>query len=142
MAQFISLTQSSEKHAINFLSQYDWKLDVATDAYYNSLDTSYLSVGGGHHHNTSSSGSGRNSNRDSNSKITIDKKKLDQIWTLYKDTTIKEEKLTSEGVCRFLQDLHFRIDDRIVLILAWKFKAQVQGEFTKEEFYNGMHDLG
>ena len=66
----------------------------------------------------------------------------DLIILFIKDTTIKEEKITSEGVCRFLQDLHFRIDDRIVLILAWKFKAQVQGEFTKEEFYDGMHDLG
>jgi hypothetical protein len=80
VAQFISLTQSSEKHAINFLQQYDWKLDVATDAYYNSLDT-YSSSSTGSHHNTSS-GVSRN-NRESN-KITIDKKKLDQIWTLYK----------------------------------------------------------
>jgi hypothetical protein len=86
VAQFISLTQSSEKHAINFLQQYDWKLDVATDAYYNSLDT-YSSSSTGSHHNTSSGGGGSSgmirNNRESN-KITIDKKKLDQIWTLYK----------------------------------------------------------
>jgi hypothetical protein len=29
-----------------------------------------------------------------------------------------------------------------VLVLAWKFKAQVQGEFTKDEFYNAMNELG
>jgi hypothetical protein len=43
---------------------------------------------------------------------------------------------------RFLQDLHFKLDDKIVLVLAWKFKAQIQGEFTKDEFYNAMNELG
>ncbi len=50
--------------------------------------------------------------------------------------------MTYDGVCRFLQDLHFKLDERIVLILAWKFKAQVQGEFSKSEFYSSMIDLG
>ena len=50
--------------------------------------------------------------------------------------------MTQEGVCRFLQDLHFKLDDKIVLVLAWRFKAQVQGEFTKDEFYNAMNELG
>jgi hypothetical protein len=50
--------------------------------------------------------------------------------------------MTSDEVCRFLNDLNFKLDDKIVLILAWKFKAQVQGEFTKQEFYNAMNELG
>jgi hypothetical protein len=50
--------------------------------------------------------------------------------------------MTQDGVCKFLQDLHFRLDDKIVLVLAWKFKAQVQGEFTRDEFYNAMNELG
>jgi hypothetical protein len=50
--------------------------------------------------------------------------------------------MTSDGVCRFLQDLHFKLDDKLVLVLAWRFKAQIQGEFSKEEFYNGMIELG
>jgi hypothetical protein len=50
--------------------------------------------------------------------------------------------MLSDGVCRFLQDLHFNLDDKIVLVLAWKFKAQIQGEFSKEEFYNAMIELG
>ena len=80
VAQFISLTQSSEKHAIAFLQQYDWKLDVATDAYYNSLDSTYTNIGSGGH-NTSHSGSRHHRET---SRVTIDKKKLDQIWSLYK----------------------------------------------------------
>ena len=31
---------------------------------------------------------------------------------------------------------------RTVLIIAWKFKAQQQCEFSKEEFTSGMTELG
>ena len=151
LSQFISFTQANEKNAINFLSQHDWKLDLAVDAYYLSAD------------------SGGTRKESSKSSSAVDRKKLDQIWNLYKgilspvaatwplaklvadqlsrfarsDPTVTvEEKMTSEGVCRFLQDLHFKLDDKIVLILAWKFKAQVQGEFSREEFYNAMTELG
>ena len=39
VAQFMNFTQSNEKNAINFLSQHDWKLDLAVDAYYLTLDS-------------------------------------------------------------------------------------------------------
>lgn len=132
VAQFMNFTQSNEKNAINFLSQHDWKLDLAVDAYFLSMDSG------------SNRGRDINSSRHQNSSNAVDRKKLDQIWNLYKDpsTPKNDEKMLSDGVCRFLQDLHFNLDDKIVLTLAWKFKAQVQGEFTKEEFYNGMNELG
>ncbi len=78
VAQFMSFTQSSEKNALHFLSQHDWKLDLAVDAYYLSLD------------------SGPNSRRNelqrmnstSNSNV-VDRKKLDQIWNSYKGKFIR-----------------------------------------------------
>lgn len=82
IAQFMSLTQSNEKNAIHFLSQYDWKLDVATDAYYNSLDV-YTSSGGGGS-GVASSSSGSSNRKHDSSRLTIDKKKLDQMWQLYR----------------------------------------------------------
>jgi DCN1-like protein 1/2 len=130
VAQFMNFTQTNEKTAINLLSQHDWKLDLAVDAFYLTAD------------------SGPNSRRESNSAnrqaTSVDRKKLDQIWSVYKDPSLAktDEKMTSDGVCKFLQDLHFNLDDKIVLTLAWKFKAQVQGEFTKEEFYTAMTELG
>lgn len=33
-------------------------------------------------------------------------------------------------------------ESKLVLIIAWKFKAATQCEFTKEEFINGMTELG
>ena len=71
VAQFMNFTQSNEKSAVNFLSQHDWKLDLAVDAYYLSLD------------------SGPNSRRDHGSRnhssaSAVDRKKLDLIWNSYK----------------------------------------------------------
>ena len=65
VAQFMNFTQSNEKNAVNFLNQHDWKLDLAVDAYYLSLD----------------SGPRRDSTRANN---LVDRKKLDQLWNLYK----------------------------------------------------------
>lgn len=54
----------------------------------------------------------------------------------------EHDKITAEGMMRFLEDLQLNPESRVVLVLAWKFKAATQCEFTKEEFVNGMADLG
>ena len=53
-----------------------------------------------------------------------------------------EEKITTDGVVRFLNDLGLDPASRTVLLLAWKFKAATQCEFSKEEFVNGMSEVG
>ena len=52
------------------------------------------------------------------------------------------EKITPEGMVKFLEDLQLNPESRVVLILAWKFKAATQCEFTREEFVDGMTQLG
>ena len=47
-----------------------------------------------------------------------------------------------EGVVKFLEDLQLDPRSRTVLIIAWKFKAQQQCEFSKDEFFSGMMELG
>ena len=47
-----------------------------------------------------------------------------------------------EGVVKFLEDLQLDPTSRTVLIIAWKFKAQQQCEFSKDEFFSGMMELG
>ena len=54
----------------------------------------------------------------------------------------EEDKITAEGMMKFLDDLGLNPESRIVLILAWRFKAATQCEFSKEEFVNGMMELG
>ena len=54
----------------------------------------------------------------------------------------EDEKITAEGMMRFLDDLNLNPESIVVLLLAWKFRAATQCEFTREEFANGMVDLG
>ncbi|ELT88460.1 hypothetical protein CAPTEDRAFT_112003 [Capitella teleta] len=53
----------------------------------------------------------------------------------------EEDKILAEGMLRFLEDLNLHPESRTVLILAWKFKAATQCEFTREEFVQGMVEL-
>lgn len=53
----------------------------------------------------------------------------------------EEDKMTVDGVMKFLEDLSLSPESRTVLLIAWKFKAATQCEFTKEEFVNGMTEL-
>lgn len=50
--------------------------------------------------------------------------------------------MSADGVMRFLDDLGLDPASRLVLIIAWKFKAAQQCEFSKDEFITGMSDLG
>ena len=50
--------------------------------------------------------------------------------------------MTVDGVMKFLEDLNLSPESRTVLLIAWKFKAATQCEFTKDEFVTGMMELG
>ena len=54
----------------------------------------------------------------------------------------EHEKITAEGMMKFLEDLQLNPESRVVLILAWKFKAATQCEFTRDEFVDGMLQMG
>lgn len=166
VAQFINFTHSNEKKAVQFLSQHDWKLDLAVDAFYMSLDTGSSSSQSNAVSGAASIASrGAESGRSSIG--SLDRRKIDALWEAYKGRfkILKKKKvlvkfnqkilnfifyqdpkypdrMTQDGVCKFLQDLNFKLDDKLVLVLAWKFKAKVQGEFLKEDFYSSMVELG
>lgn len=52
------------------------------------------------------------------------------------------DKMTAEGIMRFLDDLCLSPESKLVLIIAWKFRAATQCEFTRDEFMSGMTDVG
>jgi DCN1-like protein 1/2 len=52
------------------------------------------------------------------------------------------DKMTAEGIMRFLDDLSLSPESKLVLIIAWKFRAATQCEFTRDEFMSGMTDMG
>lgn len=51
------------------------------------------------------------------------------------------DKISAEGIGHFLDDLHLDPANLKVLIIAWKFKAATQCEFTRKEFMDGMTEL-
>jgi len=120
--RFVSFTQTSEQLAIHCLSQHDWKLELASDAYFQNPDSYW---------------------RDAMTKSnpTVDRKKIDQLFNKYRDAN-ETDKMGAEGIYRFLQDISLPPDSRLVLVMVWKMRAATQCEFTREEFVNGLVEMG
>lgn len=53
-----------------------------------------------------------------------------------------EDKIMAEGVGRFCEDLNLDPTGIKVLLIAWKFKAATQCEFSRKEFVDGMTEIG
>ncbi|CAH2099457.1 unnamed protein product [Euphydryas editha] len=117
--KFVAFTQTTESTAIFCLSQNDWKLDLASDNYFQNPDAYYKDP----------------------VKASVDRKKLEQLFNKYRDQQ-ENDKITVDGVMKFLEDLNLSPESILVLIIAWKCKAAVQCEFTKEEFMTGFIELG
>lgn len=74
--KFISFTQTGENTAIYCLTQNDWKLDLASDNYFQNPDAYYKEP--------------RN----------VDKRKLDALYTKYKDPN-ESDKIMADGILRY-----------------------------------------
>lgn len=142
LREFITLTQTGEKTALACLTQHDWKLDSALDNYFANPDFYF---------------------RD-HKPPSVDKKRLDQFYSKYRgqgDQPSKSKarkpshqtvvsftdanepsKIGMNGVVQLLEDLQLDPSSRTVLLLAWKLKAATQCEFSREEFINGMIEMG
>ncbi|TWW72835.1 DCN1-like protein 1 DCUN1 domain-containing protein 1 [Takifugu flavidus] len=116
--QFMIFTQSSEKTALTCLAQNDWKLDVATDKFFQNPEL-YVP----------------------NLKGALDKKKLEQLYNRYRDPH-DDNKIGIDGIQQFCDDLTLDPASLSVLLIAWKFRAATQCEFSKQEFMEGMAAQG
>uniref|UniRef100_A0A8C6RDJ1 DCN1-like protein n=1 Tax=Nannospalax galili TaxID=1026970 RepID=A0A8C6RDJ1_NANGA len=117
--QFMACTQAGEKTAIYCLTQSEWKLDEATDSFFQNPEAFYPE----------------------SMKSTVDQKKLEQLYGRYKDLQ-DENKIGIDGIQQFCDDLNLDPASISVLVIAWKFRAATQCEFSKKEFVDGMTELG
>lgn len=119
----MGFTQANEKTAIACLTQHDWRLDIASDRFFQNAELYFRG--------------------DSNQSrpVPVDCKKIEQLFINYRDAS-ENDKILADGIMHFLEDLALSPDSRSVLLLAWKFKSATQCVFTKEEFVNGMMELG
>lgn len=53
-----------------------------------------------------------------------------------------ENKIGIDGIQQFCDDLALNPASVSVLVVAWKFRAATQCEFSRKEFLEGMTELG
>ena len=73
--------------------------------------------------------------------FSVDRKKLETLYSKYQD--LKDaDRITVDGMVRFLGDLQVDPSSKSCLLLVWKLQAKTPCEFSREEFMQGMIALG
>jgi len=116
---FITFTGASEKTAIEVLKKHDWNLELAVDTYFSTPQQSQDAPG---------------------TTTKTDTNKIEILFNKYKDPSSVDPKI-EDGLALFAKDLGLDPDDVLMMVIAWHFGAKTPGEFSKQEFIDGMSAL-
>ncbi|CAB54261.2 Defective in cullin neddylation protein 1 [Caenorhabditis elegans] len=121
LRQFVQWTQVTEAVSLNFLAKANWNIEYAMTLYF---DNPNLFAG-------------------STPQPSVDRSNIERLFNQYVDPKDKvgEKRMGPHGINRLLTDLGYEATDRRVLVLAWKFTAQTQCEFSLDEWVKGMTAL-
>lgn len=112
--QFRTITGATEKVAIEYLKSESWNLQNAIDSYYISPPAMPAPR--------------------------IDKKAIERLWLKYRDS--QRDVMLAEGIGQLCEDLQVDPADVAMLVLSWHMNAEMMSEFKKEEFVEGLTQLG
>lgn len=112
LQQFMAITGSSEKAAIQALKSSDWHLEGAFDVFYSQPQI----------------------------KSPTDTRHLEELYNRYKDPYA--DMILADGITLLCNDLQVDPQDIVMLVLSWHMKAATMCEFSKEEFVGGLLALG
>lgn len=142
--QFMSVTNTCEKTAIHCLNRFDWKLEVASDMYFQNPDLfmKYETANSSNStRNQSISSSAYHHSHSQHNAHQLDRRRFANLFATYRGQE-SEDKISIEGIERLLSDLGLEANSILVLIFAWKCRASAQCVFTRDEFYRGLYELG
>ncbi|KAI5579202.1 hypothetical protein POPTR_008G083800v4 [Populus trichocarpa] len=110
--QFMSITGTSEKVAVQALKASDWHLEGAFDAFYSQPQ----------------------------SRTYTDSRHLEELYNRYKDPYV--DMVLVDGITILCNDLQVDPQDIVMLVVSWHMKAATMCEFSKQEFIGGLQSLG
>ncbi|KAL0034111.1 hypothetical protein WJX79_009520 [Trebouxia sp. C0005] len=113
VGQFQGITGASKEQAAQCLQSSQWNVELAINFFFNQGLTASTS--------------------NDNSAIT-------SLYEKYRDK--QEDAILADGVGRFCQDLQVDPSDIVTLVISWHFQAATMCEFSKNEFVEGMEELG
>ncbi|KAL2467037.1 Defective-in-cullin neddylation protein [Abeliophyllum distichum] len=110
--QFMTVTGTSEKVAIQALKATDWHLEGAFDVFYSQPHI----------------------------KSFADTRRLEELYNRYKDS--HADMILADGISYLCNDLQVDPQDIVMLVVSWHMKAATMCEFSKQEFIGGLQSLG
>ncbi|XP_020580130.1 DCN1-like protein 1 isoform X2 [Phalaenopsis equestris] len=110
--QFMAITGTSEKVALQALKSSDWHLEGAFDIFYSQPHI----------------------------RATTDSRHLEELYNRYKDAYV--DMILVDGISLLCNDLQVDPQDIVTLVLSWHMKAATMCEFSREEFIGGLQSLG
>ncbi|KAK1259690.1 hypothetical protein QJS04_geneDACA010293 [Acorus gramineus] len=110
--QFMAITGSSDKVALQALKASDWHLEAAFDIFYSQP----------------------------HSRSVTDSRHLEELYNRYKDPYV--DMILVDGITLLCNDLMVDPQDIVMLVVSWHMKAATMCEFSRQEFMTGLQSLG
>eukprot|EP00033_Pygsuia_biforma_P002984 GCRY01003285.1.p1 GENE.GCRY01003285.1~~GCRY01003285.1.p1 ORF type:complete len:269 (-),score=31.72 GCRY01003285.1:20-826(-) len=129
---FVSVCNTGDTFAYNFLSAHDWNLDFAMNSFFENPPLESLA--------------GKSKSRGTPQSQTqrphpqkVDRAKVEKLFDALKDSS---GDIGVDGIEKMCKELSVDPMDEILLIISYFFKADAMCCYTRPEFVNGMTALG